>query len=121
MKILLVGGAHQGKGEYARRVCGGADLPDLHLLVRERLADRQRTGQESVWEELLEEIVARRDWVITCDEIGLGLIPVDRFDRRWREEVGRLCCALAERADVVERIVCGLPLRLKGGEGTDDA
>ena len=31
--------------------------------------------------------------VIICDEIGCGIVPIDRADENWRESVGRLCCA----------------------------
>ena len=37
-----------------------------------------------------------------------------QLERARREAVGRLCCRLAERAERVERIFCGLPMVLKG-------
>lgn len=52
--------------------------------------------------------------IILCDEIGCGVVPVDKADRLWREATGRLCCALAGRADHVVRIFCGIPTPLKG-------
>ena len=55
--------------------------------------------------------------VILCDEVGCGVVPVDPAERAWREETGRLCCELAQKADRVERIFCGLSMVLKG-EGT---
>lgn len=117
MKVLIVGGANQGKRVWAGRAyqltesdfaAGGRAVDALHLLVRERM---RRGGDPDA---LLAELDTRPGWVILCDEVGCGVIPVDAFDRRWREAVGRLCCELAARADIVERVSCGIPLRLKG-------
>ncbi|MFR6393894.1 MAG: bifunctional adenosylcobinamide kinase/adenosylcobinamide-phosphate guanylyltransferase [Oscillospiraceae bacterium] len=48
-----------------------------------------------------------------CTDVSCGVVPMDRVQRLWREEVGRTVCALARRADSVTRVFCGLPLRLK--------
>ena len=39
---------------------------------------------------------------------------MDKNERIWREAVGRLCCSLAQRAERVERVFCGLSTVLKG-------
>ena len=62
-------------------------------------------------EELLDEL---RGHVVTCDEIGCGVVPIERNDENWREAVGRLCCALAEQADAVIRVWAGVPRFIKG-------
>jgi len=54
--------------------------------------------------------------VITCDEIGCGIVPIDKTDRLWREMTGDACQYLAARAAKVCRVVCGIPMILKGGE-----
>ena len=54
--------------------------------------------------------------VITCDEIGCGIVPIDKTDRLWREMSGDACQYLAARAVKVCRVVCGIPMALKGGE-----
>ncbi|RHS66485.1 hypothetical protein DW954_07495 [Clostridium sp. AM45-5] len=53
---------------------------------------------------------------MTCDEIGCGIVPVDADDRLWREMTGDACQYLAARAGTVFRVVCGIPVLLKGGE-----
>lgn len=55
-----------------------------------------------------------RPSVIIGDEIGSGVVPVNEFMRRWRDETGRVYQALAREADIVDRIFAGLALRLKG-------
>lgn len=46
--------------------------------------------------------------LIVSTEIGSGVIPVDPKEREWRETTGRLLCKLAEDADEVTRIICGI-------------
>ena len=52
--------------------------------------------------------------LILIDEIGSGIIPMEKTERIWREKVGRAGCILAEHADTVIRVICGIPLALKG-------
>ena len=55
-----------------------------------------------------------RHSVITGDVISCGVVPVDEFSRKWRDETGRIYQELANEADIVDRIFAGLSLRLKG-------
>lgn len=50
---------------------------------------------------------------ITQTEVGAGVIPLSASDREWREKAGRLACLLASRADIVVRMVCGVPIRVR--------
>ena len=61
----------------------------------------------------LAEALSRREIVIAT-EVGGGLVPTDPAERAAREAAGRLSCLLAERADTVIRVCCGLPQVLKG-------
>jgi len=127
MKILIVGGTHQGKTEYALRRYG---IPEDQLWDVAKPGDwreypalnRLHLLAESVMKQGLDPqkeirgiLGKKQDWILICDEVGCGVVPMDAFARRWREEVGRLCCALAQEADVVELVTCGLPVRVKGG------
>ena len=51
--------------------------------------------------------------VLVTDEIGLGIVPLDPFEREYREETGRICCLLAAQSQQVWRVACGLGQRLK--------
>lgn len=53
------------------------------------------------------------DIVIVSNELGYGIVPVEKADRMWREAVGRLCTCLAARSEMVVRVVCGIGMRLK--------
>ncbi len=105
MTVLIVGGAYQKKADFARKKF--PELPmvkNLHLLVRNAL----ETGASP--QSLLPELLGK---VVTCDEIGCGIVPIDPIEECWREETGRLCCALAAEADEVYRVWAGLPQRIK--------
>ena len=66
---------------------------------------------------VLDHAASHPSAVYVCTEVGCGVVPVDRFQREWREAVGRVCCALAREAGRVDRVWCGLAVELKGEEG----
>ena len=51
--------------------------------------------------------------VIISDEIGNGIVPVDPFEREYRERAGKILITIAERADEVERVICGIGQKIK--------
>ena len=66
-----------------------------------------------VIDQLADELAADYD-VAAATEIGGGIVPMDAGERRAREAAGRLACLLAQRAETVIRVCCGLPQALKG-------
>lgn len=121
---LILGGAHQGKLAYAlaaygfspdqvaetfQGACTAPVLCHLERVLRRAL--EVGTDYQRELETVLRE---NPDVVILCDEVGCGVVPLDPAERRWREAVGRTCCDLARRAETVDRVFCGLPMRLKG-------
>ena len=124
MTILIVGGACQGKREYAKNAFGLNEreilpwneereetscIADLHLRVRACL-EKGLTQQEAL-EKLLPFC---RGKIVLCDDIFCGVVPLDALERQWREVTGRLLCRLAQEADTVIRMQCGLPQAIKG-------
>lgn len=134
---LIIGGSFQGKLDYAKRklkdrgvaireeaVIEGADwdweesgesmgplvLNHLHLFVRKSV---QSGAVEKICPALQSLLANVPDCIIICDEVGCGVVPIDRTEREYRETVGRILCFLVQRADRVERIMGGLPLRIK--------
>ena len=83
----------------------------LHLAMKMLLENGEEP--EKIWEGISSYIDLHPDSVIVCDEIGNGIVPIEREERRWREETGRLLCKIAKRAECVERVLCGLPERIK--------
>ena len=124
MTILIVGGACQGKREYAQKAFGLNEreilpwneereetscIADLHLRVRAWL--EKGLTQQEVLEKLLPFCQGK---IVLCDDIFCGVVPLDALERQWREVTGRLLCRLAQEADSVIRMQCGLPQAIKG-------
>ena len=108
--ILIIGGKAQGKTEYARKVYEGqAEIfDDFQDWFRESLLKDDRPE-----EKVREYISANPREVIISDEVGNGVIPMDPFERKYREELGRTLIMIAEKADSVIRIFCGIPQKIK--------
>ena len=104
--IFITGPLYSGKREYARLLLG---------CTREELAQR------AVWDvhdlAALAQQLARNE-VVIATEVGGGVVPVDKNERAAREAAGRLGCLLAQRADGVVRVFCGIPVYLKGAPNT---
>lgn len=107
MTVLLIGGAYQGKAALAEKLYPALPLTkDLHRTVRQTLAE----GGDP-----MRLLPALRGRAVTCDEVGCGVVPLEPEEERYREAVGRLCCALAAEADAVVRVIAGVPQYIKGG------
>ena len=84
-------------------------IADFHLLIRAVL--EQGGDAQDFARRLLDENPAA---VLTCDEIGGGIVPLDPFERRWREETGRALGILAAAPGTkLVRVWYGLPEVLK--------
>lgn len=53
--------------------------------------------------------------VLVSAEVGLGVVPSTRSGRLFRDELGALNAALADRCAEVVLLVAGIPLRLRPG------
>ncbi len=66
-------------------------------------------------EELTARILEDRDIkAVISDDVGMGIVPVDKAERYIREETGRQLCTLSKAADEVYRVVCGIGIKIKG-------
>ena len=104
---LVVGGVRQGKTAFARTLSEDV-CDDLHLMIREWM----QSG-EDLHEQVSRIVKTYADGVITVAEVGCGLVPIDIFEREYRETVGRISCELAAQAAEVYRITCGIAVRIK--------
>ena len=50
---------------------------------------------------------------VTAAEVGSGVVPIDKAQRAQREAAGRLAILLAQQAQEVVRVFCGIPTRIK--------
>lgn len=107
--MLIVGPLCSGKRKAAMEI--------LHC-------DEQELARRAVWN--VQELAAHRDdllelagelaryEVVIATEVGSGVVPADPEERAAREAAGRLNCLLAQRADTVVRVFCGIPVVIKG-------
>lgn len=125
--IMITGGGYSGKREFAKEnynledndildgeQCNFQDsystkcLCNFHKMVK-RLLQCDKDPLEFTKE------LCRRNpgLIVITDEIGCGIIPIDKKDRIWREAVGRSGCYIAEHSERVIRIICGIPAVIK--------
>lgn len=125
---LYIGGCAQGKLTYVLKQTGiseckvidaaenseagalkGAEIINhFHLFVKNCL----REGNSP--EDLVQAMVAGNPrLIIISDEVGNGIVPMEKEEREYRERLGRILCSLAEEAVRVERIICGIGQRIK--------
>lgn len=112
--ILVIGGAFSGKREYAKSLgYKDSDMADAVLDEKPVLYNLQNLVAASFCNEqtLLEELLFKS--VVICNEVGSGIIPIDKHESETREATGRLCIILAQNAEKVVRIVCGIPTVIK--------
>lgn len=122
---MIIGGAFQGKSQLAEKTypdikwVRGAEAEletimkaegvlGLHDFIREEMKKgRDVSG-------LAEMLIERNpDVILVSDEVGYGVVPIDAFDREYREKVGRICTKLAAYSSRVIRVVCGIGTVIK--------
>ena len=125
--ILVIGGAYQGKLEYVKErfhiqsediFDGESDsyenlvhrkvIVNFHSLMRRFLLDEMNG-----FDEINKILDKNHDLITITDEIGYGIVPLDPFERRYREETGRVCCYLAKEAQEVIRVLSGIATKIK--------
>ena len=135
--ILIIGGICQGKHDFCRN-----EFPDAEVIdhYEERVRREMKEGKEplSEAEKWFESIAGddtesgtneddvsgayfgngnperiTKELVIIMNEVGSGVVPMDKEERAWRESVGRVSCLFAKKADRVYRLIAGIPQRLK--------
>lgn len=108
--ILVIGGAFQGQEAFAvekLNISKDKIFTDFHKAVQNWL------DQDADIEEEITKLINADYKVITSDEVGLGIVPLDRKVREWREATGRALCRIAAEADEVYRISCGIGMKIK--------
>ena len=106
---LYVGGAWQGQEELARSENPEAEIwPDFHETIREAVQQGKDPRAFAHW-----MVETHSEAVIVSNEVGAGVVPIMAEDRAFREMVGRALCVIAQNAETVTRVVCGIGMRIK--------
>lgn len=122
---MIIGGAYQGKRELAQKRYPDLDWKDGAVLNREELMQargvfdfhlflRKEMKDGAPLDDLAGELIRKNPTVVlVSDEVGYGVVPVDAFERRYREAVGRVCTELAAFSHRVLRVFCGVAVMIK--------
>ena len=118
---LIIGGACQGKKEYAIRHFGLKDSeiftctedgePDLTVRCIDHLERYLRRCAAEDREPAAPEAF-RKDAILICEDITCGIVPINALDRKWRELTGRYLQRLAGAGADVTRVFCGFVQKL---------
>lgn len=122
---MIIGGAFQGKAALAEKRYPGLNwvngeetdwealksaegILNFHAFIRKEMQKEKDVG------ELAEQLIrCNPDVILVSDEVGYGVVPIDAFDRAYREAVGRICTKLAAYSSEVTRVVCGIGMVIK--------
>ena len=119
--ILIIGGAYQGKLDFAKENFGIADN-DVYTCCEGEIDFSKRCIYK------IEEFTAKcedpaayfeahreawQDSILILRDIFCGVVPMGAKNRAWRQRTGRLARYLSREAAQVSRIFCGLEQRLK--------
>lgn len=124
---LVIGGYAQGKLDYVlskyhlnKNIVWDSVLPDctsvketiiinhLHLWIKNCMLEGRCPE-----EEILLFLDSCQDCIIISDEVGNGIVPINAFEREYRERVGKILIQVAERAEEVERVICKIGQKIK--------
>ena len=124
---MVIGGAYQGKTDYAKQAYpnlvwsdgASCDLKDIfscsgivHFeeFVRRWIRENKAEHATDLGAQILQE---NPDLIVVSVVVGYGLLPVDAVASLYREAVGRRGTNLAACADRVDRVQCGIGIRIK--------
>lgn len=102
---LITGGLYQGQDNYIKE--NYKNSLELYSFVRNQFMKKLDE------EEIVALVLSQNVEVINALEIGAGMIPVDSFERDFREVYGRIVCRLSMKANKVIRMVCGIAVVIK--------
>ncbi len=132
--IFITGGAYQGKLSYAKsnyglseddimdcanleldmdRLCEKRCITNLHAIARNEESKTIDTFENFVGRLASLEKATGTEYILIMDEVGSGIVPLKRDDRDYRERAGRMGCLIAQYANTVIRVTCGIGQKIK--------
>ena len=122
---LIIGGYAQGKLRYVLQTYDTEDMQVLDGEIPENSEEKAVVNHLHTWikkrmlvggnpeAELFKMLERCPQCILISDEIGNGIIPLEAFEREYRERMGRILILLAKRAEEVERVICGIGQKIK--------
>lgn len=124
--ILITGGVYQGKLSVAKMRFKQENKESMPVVIDAGIGEFEQMLKADIifnlhlWiKRLLEEegdpyqmisalVNQNKKVILTVAELGCGVVPIDKFDRNYREVTGRICCELAQKSSQVIRVLCGI-------------
>lgn len=123
--ILVFGGAYNGKLAYIKEkynldeedifYCNSSNINlekkvicGFHIFVRNMILENK-----SPLEYIENNMDKLKDKIIITDDIGLGIVPIEKIDRIWRDEHGKSIQYISSKSKKVIRIFLGIEKVLK--------
>ena len=121
--ILIFGGVHQGKLDYAKERFGLDEIyncQDTAMPVGKIIYNFDqwvlalvRANTEVPIQKFID---ANSNSIVICNDVSGGVVPIEEDLRKWREETGRAMAKLAQHSKEVIRLFCGIATHLKQGK-----
>jgi adenosylcobinamide kinase/adenosylcobinamide-phosphate guanylyltransferase len=124
--IFIFGGRCQGKLQYAKQifgenltVCdlkccdmGEAFSADIIINIQDAVKSfiLSKENPCAYFKNNIEKLDGK---ILIGNEIGCGIVPIDEFEREWRDETGWIYQFLTSRANRVDRVWAGIGQTLK--------
>ena len=119
--IFIFGGRCQGKLQFAKQKFGenlsvcclkenkieSIASFDIITNIEETVKMLLKEGQKPS-EFFKKNIDVFENKIIIGNEIGCGIVPVDEFEREWRDETGWVYQLLSKNSKEVYRVWCGI-------------
>ncbi len=123
---VIIGGAYQGKTEYAKTTFELSD-EDISVCDKNGNVDFNKKcishlEKLSFWcvehgiepaDHFFEHAKNLDGLIVISDDISCGVVPIDKTERAWREANGRLLMRLSKESEHVTRVFCGFAQSLK--------
>lgn len=123
---LIIGGAFQGKLDYAKKKYGfseenifdcaksdGIDFSADCIYHFERYVLKCVENNIDGISTISSQLPILKNTVIICDDISCGVVPMEPRLRAWRELTGRILELISNNSQIVTRVFCGIPQRIK--------
>lgn len=122
--ILVIGGFYQGKREYAKEVLGANRLIGGEEATLEGLKacdgvyhfqdylQKVWKEEEHLWKHCKQILQENPNLILLMEEMGCGLLPLEKKEREYLNQMGSIMQALRKEAKEVHRVVCGIGKRI---------
>ncbi len=121
---LYIGGCFQGKreavikNENIKNIINAENADMEEMLSAEGIYGIDGFIRKNLDESLVNELADRfisenKNVVIINNEVGYGVVPIDKNERLFRELNGRFNIRIAQSSDEVYRVVSGICTRIK--------